>query len=137
MVPLSHLKEMCLVFYQPSKDDSRQLYKLPLSIETHIPKSPTTYCLFCIKLVHCSGLSSVTLIYFGNNCSLSTLHITAVVTLYHTRQQITLYINFTCDGVTTKRIVGGFWVNISVLIPGPELPHTVVSITHVQCTLMQ
>ena len=38
-----------------------------------------------------------------------------------TRQQITLDINFTCNGVITKWIVGGFWVDNSALIPGPEL----------------
>ena len=38
-----------------------------------------------------------------------------------TRQQITPDINFTCDGVITKWIVGGFWVDNSALIPGPEL----------------
>ena len=37
------------------------------------------------------------------------------------RQQITPDINFTCDGVITKWIVGGDWVNDSSLIPGPEL----------------
>ena len=38
-----------------------------------------------------------------------------------TCQQITPDINFTCDGVITKWIVGGFWVSDSSLIPGPEL----------------
>ena len=37
------------------------------------------------------------------------------------RQQITLDINFTCDRVITKWIVGGILVNNSTLIPGPEL----------------
>ena len=37
------------------------------------------------------------------------------------RQQITPDIKFTCDGVITKWIVGGFWVDNSALIPGPEL----------------
>ena len=37
------------------------------------------------------------------------------------RQQITPDINFTCDGVITKWIVGGFWVYNLALIPGPEL----------------
>ena len=37
------------------------------------------------------------------------------------RQQITPDINFTCDGVITKRIIGGFWVDNSALILGPEL----------------
>ena len=36
-------------------------------------------------------------------------------------QQITPDINFTCDGVITKWLVGGGWVNDSSLIPGPEL----------------
>ena len=40
---------------------------------------------------------------------------------HDTRQQITPDINFICDGVITKWIVGGFWVNNSALIPGPEL----------------
>ena len=38
-----------------------------------------------------------------------------------TRQQITPNIKFTCDGVITKWIIGGFWVDNSALIPGPEL----------------
>ena len=38
-----------------------------------------------------------------------------------TRQQITPDINFTCDGVITKWIVGGVLVSNSSLIPGPEL----------------
>ena len=37
------------------------------------------------------------------------------------RQQITPDINFTCDGVITKWIVGGLWVDNSAPIPGPEL----------------
>ena len=39
----------------------------------------------------------------------------------YTRQQITPDISFTCDGVITKWIIGGFWVHYSALIPGPEL----------------
>ena len=38
-----------------------------------------------------------------------------------TRQQIAPDINFTCNGVITNWIVGGFWVNNSALISGPEL----------------
>ena len=38
-----------------------------------------------------------------------------------TCQQITPDINFTCDGVITKWIIGGFLVDNSALIPGPEL----------------
>ena len=38
-----------------------------------------------------------------------------------TCQQITPDINFTCNGVITKWIVGGGWKNDSSLIPGPEL----------------
>ena len=38
-----------------------------------------------------------------------------------TRQQIAPSINFTCNGVITNWIVGGFWVNNLALISGPEL----------------
>ena len=140
-----------LGFYQPSKRESRSRIQLAVRMPQPVQTMYTGYGYFSIVYGYyplprnpmvsvVTGETVITppLVRLLNlhldppNCASGFMSLETLQTLvglgdigrlvdHDTRQQITPDISFTCDGVITKWIIGGFWVDYSALIPGPEL----------------